>query len=203
MKFVKRNISGFAIMVAFIIIFTILFILFSTDKPLTPYFPSEPTESSVVSTTDNYTEYRNTSPDFSVQIPTDWVKITQSGYPTWICREYTSSLQIQTFSSSPDLLNITRESVKIEVEQLRGELVDFYWMDEWDFTVCYRLYQKSGTTAHIEVTAFNTRDAVRFVFIITEIHYERISNIVAEILDSFSWDRFNVSKQSDGSTPES
>ncbi len=204
MKFQKRTISGFAAIVFLITAFTVLFILFSPDKPLKPY--SQPVQS--VNTEEKpsqteYTIYQHPDPAFTVPVPAGWIKVTQDGYPTWICKEYNSSLQLQTFPSSPELLDVTGDTVKAEVEKLGGELVDFYWMDEWDYTVSYRLYHKSGTTAHIEVTAFNTKDVVRFVFIITEIHYEKVAGIAADILDSFVWDRFSVSPQSGNSKPES
>lgn len=201
MKLVKRNISGFAVIVAAVIAFTFLFVLFSPKEPLKPYSDTTNGASSETSKDTYYTEYIGQDPFFSVNVPADWVRVTQDGYPTWICKAYNSSLQIQTFPSSSSLLNITGDTVRAEIEALDGELVDFYWMDEWDYTVSYRLYQKSGTTAHIEVTAFNTKDAVRFVFVITEIHYDKVSGIVAEVLDSFVWDRFNDELQPDGSTP--
>lgn len=203
MKLVKRNINGFAVIVAAVVIFTVLFVMFSPKEPLKPYSEGA-SESSTPTTEDHsYTEYIGEDPVFSVKVPAEWVKVTQDGYPTWVCKEYNSSLQIQTFPSSSSLLNITGDTVRSEIEALGGKLVDFYWMDEWDYTVSYRLYQKSGTTAHIEVTAFNTKDAVRFVFVITEIHYDKVSDTVATVLDSFAWDRFNDAPQPDGSEPES
>ena len=128
---------------------------------------------------------------FSISVPSDWIKVTQNGYPTWICKEYNSSFQIQKFSSSESLLDITSETIRQEIDNLGGELVEFFWIDEWNYTVSYRMFQKSGTTAHIELTAFNTKDAVRFAFIITETNYSELSETVSEMIDSFVWDRFN------------
>ena len=198
MKFQRRKISGFAVIVALIAAFTVFFIMFTPDKPLPPYSQPAESESAAEPHYSDYTAYQNEKPAFTVQVPADWVKVIQDGYPTWICKKYNSSLQIQTFPSSPELLNITGKTVQADVEKLGGELVDFYWMDEWDYTVSSRLFHKSGTTAHIEVTAFNTKDAVRFVFIITEIHYDKLSDVVATVLDSFIWDRFSASSQTGG-----
>lgn len=194
MKLIRKNISGFTIVIFLIVIFTILFFLFAPSRPLAPY--SELSSSAAPSSSteqENYTEYAGNEPFFTVQVPADWVKVTQNGYPTWICREYNSSLQIQTFPSSSDILDITGESIRREIEAFGGELVDFYWLDEWNYTVSYRTYQKSGTTAHIEVTAFNTKDVIRFVFAITEIHYEQVYPVVSTVLDSFQWNRFTSS----------
>ena len=199
MRFAKRQINGYAIIIALIVIFTAIFILFNNDEPLQPYTegPVSTTESEEEKTI-SMTTYTNETPAFTVSVPSDWIKVTQNGYPTWICKEYSSSFQIQTFSSSAELLDITGETIKGEIETLGGEIVDFRWIDEWNYTVSYRMFQKSGTTAHIEVTAFNTKDAIRFAFIITETHYEKLENTVAAIIDSFVWDRFSDRQSSDG-----
>lgn len=201
MKLVKRNISGFAVIVTVIVVFTFLFVLLSPKEPLKPYSEAASEPNNSVSENTGYTEYTGDDPVFTVKVPDDWTRVTQNGYPTWICKEYNSSLQIQTFPSSASLLNITGDTVRAEIEALGGEPVEFYWMDEWNYTVSYRMFQKSGTTAHIEVTAFNTRDVVRFVFVITEIHYDKVYPTVATVLDSFVWDRFNDAQQPDGSAP--
>ena len=196
MQFQKRRISGFAVIVSLIVIFTAVFIFVTPSTPLTPYSGTEAPEETTSSPAIALTEYQSEDPLFTVQVPSDWVKVTQGGYPTWISKEYSSSLQIQTFPASSSLLNITGDLVRAEIEAAGGQIVDFYWMDQWDYTVSYRMYQDTGSTAHIEVTAFNTKDAVRFVFVITEAYYSEVADTVAAVLDSFYWDRF-----SDGQTP--
>ena len=192
MKIIKRKVSLFSVFVAGIVVFTLAFIMLNSNKPLTPYTePTVPSESSAESNKKQYTTYLDEELLFSISVPSDWVKVTQNGYPTWICREYNSSFQIQKFSSSESLLDITSETIRQEIENLGGELVEFFWIDEWNYTVSYRMFQESVTTAHIELTAFNTKDAVRFAFIITETNYSELSETVSEMIDSFAWDRFN------------
>lgn len=200
MRFVKRQINGYALIVALIVVFTAIFIFFNTDEPLQPYTESAASATESENSKEiSMTTYTNETPLFTVSVPSDWTKVTQNGYPTWICKEYSSSFQIQTFSSSAELLDITGETIKGEIESLGGEIVDFRWIDEWNYTVSYRMFQKSGTTAHIEVTAFNTKDAIRFVFIITETHYDKLESTVAAIIDSFVWNRFSDGQSSGGS----
>lgn len=139
--------------------------------------------------------YENESVGFSFEVPADWTRITKNGCPTWISTRYASSIQIQVFASSPALWNITRDSIAQEIDVLGGELVQFYWMDEWDYTVSYRLFHKSGTTAHIEITAFNQTDAVRLIFAVTEQYYDELETLIGAVIDSFSWDRFNSPSQ--------
>ena len=200
MRFVKRQINGYALIVALIVVFTAIFIFFNTDEPLQPYTESAASATESENSKEiSMTTYTNETPLFTVSVPSDWTKVTQNGYPTWICKEYSSSFQIQTFSSSAELLDITGETIKGEIESLGGEIVAFRWIDEWNYTVSYRMFQKSGTTAHIEVTAFNTKDAIRFVFIITETHYDKLESTVAAIIDSFVWNRFSDGQSSGGS----
>lgn len=203
MRMVKRNISGFSVITAFIVLFTVVFTLFHSNKPLTPYIESsnENVSKSEKSERD-YITYTDDELHFSISIPSDWTKVIQNGYHTWICKEYNSSFQIQKFPASAELLNITGDTICQEITALGGELLDFFWIDEWNYTVSYRMYQKSGTTAHIELTAFNTKNAVRFSFVITETNYDKISDTVEEMIDSFVWDRFNVDIVPDDSKPE-
>jgi len=44
--------------------------------------------------------------------------------------------------------------------------------------------------ANIEITAFNQENIVRFVFMVNEEYYSELENIIAQIIDSFVWDRF-------------
>lgn len=142
--------------------------------------------------------YENESVGFSFEVPADWTRITKDGCPTWISARYASSIQIHVFDSSPELWNITRDSIAQEINALGGELVQFYWMDEWDYTVLYRLFHKSGTTAHIEITAFNQTDAVRLIFAVTEQYYDELETLIGAVIDSFSWDRFSAPSQGRG-----
>lgn len=192
--FRKRKVSAWFILVAAIVVISALAALMMQEPSPAPYREesnnevSAVTESSVLE--EEMTIYRHKDPDFTVRLPVTWIQVVKDGYPTWIHRESASSIQIQTGKSTPELLKITKESIEQEIESIGGELVQFYWADQWDYVVMYRTFQKSGTTAHIEVTAFNQTDVVRLAFAINEIHYEKLERVVASVIDSFAWDRF-------------
>lgn len=70
-------------------------------------------------------------------------------------------------------------------------MVQFNWMDQWNYVVMYRTFQRSGTTAHIEITAFNQAHFVRLVFVFNETYYADMEQMVAQMIDTFEWDRFS------------
>lgn len=188
MRFEKRKVSGFSIIVVLLVMFTIIFVLFGTETPLQPYIEDESEIS--VSETDSSTAYAthtNEVPYFTVSVPSDWVRITQNGNATWVSKELNASFQVQSFSYTTSLSNLTSESITKDIEAIGGEPLSFEWLDQWTYAVSYRL----RTAVHLEITAFNQTDAVRLNFVITEEHYEETYRIVCEIADSFVWDRFS------------
>ena len=188
----KRKINAWFLLILTIVAVSILVALIMQEPPPAPYQEKSSVEISTASeppTEEEMIDYQHEEPNFTLQLPADWVPVIQNGYPTWIHREFASSIQIQTEKSTPDLLKVTKESVQRDIESIGGELVQFYWADQWDYVIMYRTFQKFGTTAHIEVTAFNQMDVIRLVFTINEIHYEKLEKIISDVIDSFVWNR--------------
>jgi len=125
-----------------------------------------------------------------VNVPAGWTQIVKGGYVSWVDKASASSFQIQIGVSDPAILEVTRDSVGAELAAVGAEPVNFYWMSEWDFACLYKVLTETGVTNNIEITAFNRRHIVRFVFVINEVYYERLDPTVAAVIDSFAWDRW-------------
>ena len=134
--------------------------------------------------------HKNENPPFTVNVPAGWTKIVKNGYTTWVDKASASSFRTQIGVSDAAILEVTRDSVAAELAAVGAEFVNFYWMDEWNFACMYRTFTESGSLANIEITAFNRRHIVRFVFVINEVYYNQLENVVAQMIDSFVWDRF-------------
>jgi len=135
--------------------------------------------------------YENENPSFTIMVPEEWTKIVKGGYATWIDRASASSFQIQIGAYTPDITQVTRDTVGQEIASFGGELVQFYWMDEFNYACLYRTFTDVGSVANIEITAFNQKNIIRFVFMVNEAHYTGLENTIAQMIDSFVWDRFN------------
>ena len=193
----KRKFSAWGMIVIFIVFISVIVALVQHGNPLPDYQGSGREEVSSTSETSsspqptiNMTEYANENPQFTVNVPADWTKVVKGGFVTWVDKESASSFQIQIGESNPAILEVTRDSVAAELTSMGAELVNFYWVDEWNFACMYRTFVESGSIANIEITAFNKQHIVRFVFVINETNYTRLESTVALMVDSFSWNRF-------------
>jgi len=193
----KKKISAWGILIIFILFIAIIIGIIQHRNPLPDHGGGSggPTMSS---STPNKSEppiieivpYTNENPPFTVSVPADWTKVVKGGYTTWVDKKTASSFQIQIGDSDPAILEVTRDTVAAELSAIGAELVNFYWIDEWDFACWYRVYTENGTVANIEMTAFNRRHIVRFVFMLNETYYNQLESTVALIIDSFAWDRW-------------
>jgi hypothetical protein len=193
----KKKFSAWGVLVVFMVFISTIIALIQHNNPLPDYrgsargqdssseVSSKPTQPAI-----EMVQYTNENPPFTINVPAGWTKIVKSGYMTWVDKASASSFQIQIGASDPAILEVTRDSVAAELAAVGAELVNFYWMDEWNFACMYRTFTEAGSVANIEITAFNKRHIVRFVFMINESYYNQIEPTVAQMIDSFAWDRF-------------
>lgn len=193
----KKKINAWGVIVIFAVFISVIITMVQHNNPLPDYQGStggqvSSSEASSESTQPaiEMMQYTNENPLFTVNVPAAWTKVTKNGYTTWVDKASASSFQIQIGKSDPAILEVTRDSVASELAAVGAELVNFYWMSEWDFACMYRVYSETGSTANVEVTAFNKIHIVRFVFVINEVYYSQLESTVALIIDSFAWDRF-------------
>ena len=193
----KKKFNAWGVLIVFVLFISIVVALVQHNNPLPDYRggvggqqSETPTPSQSEPPSVEMAPYTNENPPFTVSVPAGWTKVIKSGYTTWVDKASASSFQIQIGDSDPAILEVTRDSVAAELAAAGAEFVNFYWMDEWNFACMYRTFNESGTQANIEVTAFNQRHIVRFVFVINETYYNRLENTVGLIVDSFAWNRF-------------
>ena len=191
----KKKFNVWSVLVVFIVFITVIVALVQHNNPLPGYQGSTEKLSSGVSSATSgsivqMTQYENDTPDFTVKVPANWTKVVKSGYITWVDKVTGSSFQIQISDSTLDNKNVTEDSVGAELSAAGAELVQFYWIDEWDYACMYHTYEDSGCFDNIEITAFDEQYIVRFVFVADEAYYSQIQDTIAQVIDSFNWDRF-------------
>jgi|GEM_PF-2365858 len=193
----REKVSLWGLLVAGIIVISVVTTLIHRGNPLPYYWGSDGGEGlnpSASQSSDesqaNMVQYANEHPPFTVDVPGNWTKVIKSGYITWIDRTSASSFQIQIGEYTPVITEVTQASVGEEITAFGGELVQFYWIDEWNYACMYRTFTDTKSVANIEITAFNQENIVRFVFMVNEEYYSELENIIAQIIDSFVWDRF-------------
>ena len=193
----KKKFSAWGVLIIFIVFISVIVGMVQHNNPLPDYRGSAGEEvsstaasSEVATPTVEMTPYTNETPPFTVNVPAGWTKVVKGGYTTWVDKATASSFQIQIGVSDPAILEVTSDSVAAELSAVGAELVNFYWVDEWNFACMYRTFNETGSVANIEITAFNQQHIVRFVFVINESHYNKIESTVALVVDSFKWERF-------------
>jgi len=194
----KKKLNAWGILVIFVIFISVIIALVQHGNPLPDYRGSGGGQETNSLTTNKPEQppieivpYINENPPFTVNVPADWTKIIKGGYVTWVDKASASSFQIQIGLSDPAILDVTRDSVAAELTVAGAELVNFYWITEWDFAAMYRTFSEIGSQANIEITAFNRQHIVRFVFVVNEAYYNQLESTVASVIDSFVWERWN------------
>jgi len=185
----KKRISIWVALVIIMVLLSLLAIYFQ-DAPLnasTGATVSE--ESSATSSEPTYDlfEFIDEEHFYSIQIPTDWTRVTKDGFNTFVHSPSATSLQIQTIEYSPEFLLISQQSVASELSHLGYKLNSFAWISNTTYTMVYSSGEGADQTVYAESTYFDRKDAIRLAFTVNGEYANDVLNLISTVLDSFEW----------------
>lgn len=186
----KKKINPWIFVVAAIVLLS-FFILYIQSESGLNASTGKTILSPTVPTTEpdyNLTPYSATNDEYKAYIPSDWIKVTKSGFPTFIHSPSATSCQIKRTDYSPLLLTRTFESMSASLSQNGYVMNSFEWLSSTQSVTTYQKMNDNETsTIFYEITYFDKDTCMTTVYTIESIYYDNMNDIVLAMIDKFKW----------------